>query len=128
MREIKFRTWAKKRKEMIHISDVRKTPYCLMLDLEGNLHDVAYNRDDEGDNVNDYFEIMRFTGLKDCEWKEIYEGDIIRHPHTGEHWICEFKTGGFWATHPKDRYSINIGLTEGFTVVGNIYENPELLN
>jgi len=130
MREIKFRVWAKKLKQVIYMSDARKTPYCLRLDLEGHLYDTAYDRDDEDENVNDCFELMQFTGLKDKKGNEIYEGDLIEAwfpgmPHNMRaKQVITFMNGffgcGSYPLYMIDRYSI--------LVIGNQFENKELYN
>lgn len=67
-----------------------------------------------------------FTGLKDRNGKEIYEGDILT-----ENIVVKFNNGSFITTYKDDRNNGAI-LTdkrcEYLEVIGNIYQNPELLN
>jgi uncharacterized phage protein (TIGR01671 family) len=123
MREIKFRVFDKNIPANGSDNEL-ENPSGAMVDNWDYIINSAYLVD----GLKGKYPIMQYTGRKDKNGKEIYEGDVLRHPHTGEHWICEFKTGCFWVTLPNERYSINIGLADGFSVVGNIYENPELLN
>lgn len=79
----------------------------------------------------DHLVIMQSTGLKDKNGKEIFEGDIL-YGYAGEDFweIVEFDTEeGKWIR--KDIwYNSKLGLSENnefMEIVGNIYENPELL-
>ena len=123
-RIIKFRAWHKKNKKMLFV-------YSMGFTRTGGISD--FNIDD-GERFfvaenTDYFELMQYTGRKDKNEKEIYEGDIVmwidtyQKPHNHqvgwlERWACwDFP---IWASD-TDR-----GLYE-MEIVGNIYENPELL-
>ena len=82
--------------------------------------------------------LMRNTGLKDKNWQEIYEGDILKI-QTSDFYskkindeykgtVC-FSRGGFFML--TDGYHTDFGLrgksTGTMEVIGNLYENPELL-
>ena len=115
MREIKFRAWDKKDKFMVY------SP-CpdLVIFLDGM---VCIGEPCE---ATDNFILMQFTGLLDKNGKKIYEGDIVKN----EFGIDEvyFNEGEF-----KKKSGIGLGCSIGrlgsetMEVIGNIYENPELL-
>ena len=74
--------------------------------------------------------IMQFTGLKDCLGIEIYEGDILEFDqyewgsNTGNKWAVEWdKEDACWNTGG----GTNSECSEWKRVIGNIYENPELI-
>ena len=70
--------------------------------------------------------LMQFTGLKDKNGKEIWEGDIIDHANGLG--VVIFKDGRFYyEPTPKLASQYIVGALYWDTVIGNIYENPELL-
>jgi uncharacterized phage protein (TIGR01671 family) len=117
MREIKFRFWKKETKQMFPDVFAPETPSF------GDVIGV----------IRLDFEMMQFTGLKDKNGKEIYEGDIVQYQQKGTHIVAEvvFEKSGF---NVKDFYessqndpSMAFAENHLFWVVGNICENPELL-
>jgi len=76
--------------------------------------------------------LMQYTGLKDKNGTEIYEGDIVRD-NKGAIWVITHSNGAFWRGVPSldnrggimPVYLLYDG--EDFEVIGNIFENPELL-
>lgn len=118
MKEIKFRAWVEKFKEMYIVK---------MIDLQ---KEIAYF---DKYNYRSFYDIdpMQYTGLKDKNNKEIYEGDILSDGNNEKPYKVIFENGSFRAEFEGDfeEYSfdlINI-VAQGCEVVGNIYENPELM-
>ena len=115
MRELKFRAWDKKGKRWcghnVHIDCDGLKSWCFGYTCEPVL---------SGD-----FEVMQFTGLKDKDGKEIYEGDILRSESGNtfelKHEIQEWCEDGFYSGY------LLFGTSDQYTVIGNIYENPKLL-
>lgn len=110
-REIKFRAWDSEDKAMwwFDISEVWQ--------FENSLY---------------RFEIMQFTGLHDKNGKEIYEGDILENT-VNLRGSIEFHDGKFiWRYRNKRNVeflaTLDYGLLKNKAIVGNIYENPELIN
>jgi hypothetical protein len=106
-REIKFRAWNPDTKEIYEWNSIKQYP-------AGQLFNV----------LNEKFIIMEFTNLKDKNGKEIYEGDIIK---SGKDALGVVK----WRHFGFEQDMINtLGwwvIQEDGEVIGNIYENPELL-
>ncbi len=70
--------------------------------------------------------VMQYTGLKDKNGKEIYEGDILDGGESYEgRYVVIYSGFGFWLKDwPDELYSDDFTERE---VIGNIYENPELI-
>ncbi|EIT2383367.1 hypothetical protein L1U14_000339 [Enterococcus faecalis] len=78
----------------------------------------------------DKYVLMQSTGLKDKNGVEIFEGDILNYgDYKNSHEVI-FRHGCFWGHAIGEKEQIGIGLfnaLEDLEVIGNIYENPELL-
>ena len=126
MRKIKFRVWDKSEKKMLDNTNVR--PIAL-----GYLEDETCTGGAYADNL---YEFMQYAGKNDKNEKEIYEGDIvIKVDTTGLGWHRErkckvsFDKWGCWmlTTEFGDGYMLGEFDSEQLEVIGNIFENPELL-
>ena len=136
MREIKFRAWNKEKKKIYRFDDLQ---YC----NEYNLLAFGLNKDDYEKDGGQYCNlscdiddliIMQFTGLKDKQGKEIYEGDIGKltiqfgdYPPFNEYGVMTFNEEAFYSFKFEAETDYGNGDVKSVEVIGNIYENPELL-
>lgn len=129
MREIKFRAWDKKKKEWANLSASE-----MEFLRDGTLH-VGESIEHGTHNEFNSFELMQFTGLLDKNGVEIYESDGIHTKRCSPaYWVVEFEYGQFRAVWrlpdgvidaTAELFSLQYSEYE-LTVVGNIYESPEL--
>ena len=119
MKDIKFRAWHKHDKRMMFRGLFDRNWYTES--KVGKCIDGIHPSDKN--NV----EIMQYTGLKDVNNVEIYEGDII--PFENYKLECIIAEDGVWFENDKltFRYDDLEKYGEPVKVIGNIYENPELL-
>ena len=84
----------------------------------------------EGEKVDLYnIDLMQFTGLKDETGRDIFEGDIVRSSGR-EIGVVDFSEGAFVLCVYKDgeiHHEEIAAEEDAWEVIGNIYENPELL-
>ena len=126
-REIKFRAYHKERKEIFEIASI---------DFEENKVTLS-NGVIKLLNVDfKQFELSQYTGLRDKNGKEIYERDIIKYKFPYDTRLKHISPVKFLETEAsfgiKDRYGNEIPLytisaNNSFEVIGNIYENKNLL-
>jgi hypothetical protein len=122
MREIKFRAWDKKKKIMAEV---------LTLIHNGR---VEVSIQDSGPflwrEVED-IEIMQYTGIKDKNGKEVYEGDVFSPNKYWKNSVIAWMDSGRYMLI-KNHGCIEISTSDGFCleeheIIGNLYENPELI-
>jgi len=128
MREIKFRAWDKKGKYMFEtmvIFNPDHNPQMGVCQIVSNgVPEVRFV------NIND-FELMQFTGLKDKNGKEIYEGDIIDLNFETVHLRGKViqEESGDWLLYQDEQNFVGVHHNKNrIEIIGNIYENPELPN
>ncbi|MBV0930155.1 YopX family protein, partial [Lentilactobacillus sp. IMAU92037] len=82
---------------------------------------------------SDAYIVEQFTGLKDANGKEIYEGDIVHvvtedgYERTGK---VIFEKGCYWVDNGMDKYPVNrIGFErDTLEVLGNVHVNPNIID
>lgn len=141
MSKIKFRIWDKKVKRFIEWYNPDP-----MINCEGKIFCYERTTDPETDlpgedflsnerDADNVLDLQLYSGLKDCKGKEIYEGDIVKVVlfciHDGEEvriGVVKTKDNpiSFYHTVDLSPYS-SINYWNMLEVIGNIYENPEML-
>jgi uncharacterized phage protein (TIGR01671 family) len=141
-RPIKFRTWDKNRQSFIgpvnllgdqkYVILPENWPwehYCEAVNLSSSAKTINEAFKEREDYARENWIIQQYTGLKDKNGKEIYEGDILKW-HEGKNNLSEviFQNGSFMVR------GINWGAfwylsdyCDVYTCFGNIFETPELI-
>lgn len=129
-REIKFRAYLKGSNEVIDITgfEFRQGKFVTLFLNDGFRVEALEN-----------VMLLQYTGLKDKDGKEIYEGDLVNNFNCGPNTVV-FENGAFGYVINNDEdlhYFVSFAGNDNFRwlynssdrieVIGNIYENPELL-
>lgn len=137
-REIKFRAWIPEKMRMVYFDPINQIR-CFD---GGDMCLGEWSIEEDSTLYEDDFTLMQYTGLKDRNGEDIYEGDIIQiHEKMGDNtkiWnaAVNFSCGSFSMYNPNccERCKNGDGtistLGDGFgpiEVIGNIHEDPELL-
>ena len=122
-REIKFRAWHP-------TQGMTQTPILQRSDYTGVVRCAGFDKD--GNDVQ--IKLMQFTGLKDKNGKEIFEGDALRRHHDdGESnyegvvsWLAQDDWLGWCVMCGSYPEMLRVSDQDQLEVIGNIYETPEL--
>lgn len=146
MRYLKFKVWDKKQKKMFDVYSLGKDFVSVVTD-DGI--DPGVNCFD-GDYFKNNIVVLQYTGLKDKNRTEIYEGDLLRFPAKDKWDETNYSAFEVFFHDGNESYGTGIGYrmcrmynqgvigggvvhtfhpknTERMEVIGNIYQNPELL-
>ncbi|MGL5347560.1 MAG: YopX family protein [Peptostreptococcaceae bacterium] len=129
MREIKFRVWDEETSKMYKGNEV-------IFAFRDELEEVYVIKDKIADELIDY-KLMQYTCLKDINGKEIFEGDIVKVENhnselrnmTGQVIYSEIDAS-YWVIEGTKENHFGSTISSEFNeyeVIGNIYENRELL-
>lgn len=127
MREVEFKAWDKELNRLCNV-------------IQLGIKDIIVESDEE-DEISGYlprdrFILLQYTGFKDKNEKKIYEGQILKFYNDVDYIVkagyakVVYEDGAFCCKHFKygTEYLANMDMDDmDITVVGNIYDNPELL-
>ncbi|MEE6667661.1 YopX family protein [Pediococcus acidilactici] len=124
---IKFRAWDNRIEAYLYnVQDAYDT-------LSGHVKyddgkDADYDECCFGDFLdNERYGVEQYTGLKDANGKDIYEGDIIEATIQGSIQADKYLVKNMWDPHVWTEESDSYYAVSKMEVKGNIHENPELL-
>lgn len=135
MRELKFRVWDKLEERFATCDEGYQGHY--VLSLKGEFHNLQ-----NGSGGKEYI-VQQYTGMKDRQGKDVYEGDIVKWgmSHDQETAFCRLRVVEFheqqliYKVVEVGEYPAGVDYlyeamqpaTRWCEVVGNVFENPELL-
>lgn len=129
-RKFKVRVWSKALERVL-------TKDEWFLDFDGNLYFEEYDEDSNQYKPilvpEDYYVVQQYTGILDKNGKEVFEGDVIKHRDGSyqaplyDHVVVEWMSENDGYDYTGWKFCDTFLQGGEFEVVGNIFENPELL-
>lgn len=119
-RIIKFRAWATESRKMINLKAITPLACDPGLLEHGDGLFIPFRKD---------IILMQFTGLKDKNGKEIFEGDVVLSASGKEKYVVIWEHSGWFTKSCAFGQNITSLYPHAIrqTIIGNIYENPELV-
>jgi len=122
-RKIKFRAWSRQSGKYLYTFDG--------FNFDDGVDEIKYLPIWELLKWPDIFVVQQYTGFKDVNGNSIYEGDIVKHDDYIDGIIncsIEYDNGRFVVKNKDRECSALFHFNQYIEIVGNIFENPELLN
>lgn len=118
-REIKFRAWDKENKKMMKVSSLSLENKEIAVKENGTYHFFRMQN----------LELMQYTGVKDKNGKEIYEGDVVvlNNIEIDNMCIVRYEHSNYRLEGWSLREDLSNVEAKFLEVVGNIYESKNLL-
>ena len=124
-REIKFRAWIYGLGKMTPVKEIDFDGYMssVMVEINSERHEQMFFENTDYPDC----ELMQYTGLKDKNGKEVYEGDILKT------WIGGYEQASPYVVEDMRKLYFELERDDSYyriqktEIIGNIYENPELL-
>lgn len=143
MRDIRFRAWDKELKMMMKVDSLEFSKWNVVCSQEGynqkEIRCFSHDRNSFRNEETDRHILMQFTGLLDKNGVECFEGDILKDNKDGAIGVVIYTPPSFsvklkeklneeeyWILGAGKVYPDNYKLIDT-EIIGNIYENPELL-